>query len=47
VKKKTLEANKEKQYSEFIKKAKTNPAVIARSRVIKYRTTAFTSLGEM
>ena len=44
---KTLEANKEKQYSEFIKKAKTNPAVIARSRVIKYRTTAFTSLGEM
>jgi hypothetical protein len=44
---KTLEKNKEKHYADFIRKASTHPAVIAKSRIINYKTIAFTSLGEM
>ncbi len=44
---KILEKNKEKHYSDFIRKARAHPTVIARARVVIYRTTAFTSLGEM
>ena len=44
---KTVENDKEKQYAEFVKKANNHPAVVAKARIIKYRTTAFTSLGEM
>ena len=44
---KALEKCKEKRYSEFIQKSKKHPAVVARTRIINYITTAFTSLGEM
>jgi len=44
---KSLEKNKNKHYADFIRKANTHPAVIARPRIINYKTIAFTSLGEM
>ena len=44
---KTLEKNKSKRYADFIRRASTHPAVIQGSRIINYKTIAFTSLGEM
>ena len=44
---KALEKTKERRYSDFIRKAKSHPAVVARSRVINYKTVAFTSLVEL